>query len=330
MKHRSVKILIIIFGLSSVLIINSCDDAGLLPTHTPAGIITFTQQSKLITLNPAIDNYMYNMWVLLQDSLGSFYFRKLGNFNVSSSGALIDASGNPVTLSIPDTDTINLGRAYYCVITIDEGFVSDPGPTRILAGAFRIFNDSISADLTFSDTLALGSVGLALLGPNSVFYFINTPTNNGNQCEKGIWFGDTNAVSSWPSGSTLSPGSGWQYRGWLYNRATNEYFQTGKFYNPFTTDLDGAGPCAGPFGGPYNIPGQDWVIPGCSNVDNIHNGNYEIFVVMEPENRPENLPPFVFKLYHQNNIVSSMTCMRRDNMFLIRQNIPRARIHITR
>ncbi|MCX7878598.1 MAG: hypothetical protein N2510_08180, partial [Ignavibacteria bacterium] len=207
---------------------------------------------------------------------------------------------------------------------------TEPGLTRILGGAFRIYNDSISADLTFSDTLALGSVGAAVQSVLSVFYHLNTPTNNGNECAKGIWFGDTNLVSSWAPGSELTPGQGWQYRGWLYNRQTNEYFSTGKFYNPFATDLDGAGPCAGSFGSPYNIPGQDWVTVGCSNVGDINSGPYEVFVVMEPENRPENLSPFVFRIYWQNLIVTSLTCRRRDNMFTQRQNFPRARIHITR
>jgi hypothetical protein len=320
----------IILLLPAVILFKSCDDAGLLPTHTPAGIITFTQQNHLITLTPAVDNYMYNLWIFLADSSWKYYYSKLGNFNVTSNGSLVDASGNPVELSINPDDTVNLSRALYCIVTIDEGFVVTPGPTRILGGAFSIYNDSVSAVLTFTDTLALGSVANALSGPNSVFYFVNTPTNNGADCQKGIWFGDTNGTPSWPAGSSLNPGSGWQYKGWLYNRATNEYFTTGKFYSPFETDLDGAGPCAGSLGAPYNIPGQDWVVTGCSNVDNILNGNYEIFVVLEPENRPASLPPFVFKLYWQNQIVTSLLCLRRDNMFLQRVNFPKARIRITR
>ncbi|MCX7877898.1 MAG: hypothetical protein N2510_04555, partial [Ignavibacteria bacterium] len=106
MRYKTVLILVIPLLFMTV---NSCDDAGLLPTDTPAGKITFTQQTKLITLNPSVDNYLYNMWILFGDSLGGFYFRKLGNFNVNSAGVLVDPSGNPVELSILPEDTTNLG-----------------------------------------------------------------------------------------------------------------------------------------------------------------------------------------------------------------------------
>jgi hypothetical protein len=170
----------------------------------------------------------------------------------------------------------------------------------------------------------------AVQGPNSVLYIVNTPTSNGANCGKGLWFCDQGGAFSWPPGSNLRPSWGWQYRGWVHNKVTDEYFTTGTFYRADTTDSDGAGSCADTLGPAYTKPGQDWTKTGCSSLGNILDGNYETFITLEPEFRPANITPFVFKLYYQNTISNSLGCDRRDNMYTQRQNIPDVNLRVTR
>ena len=125
-------------------------------------------------------------------------------------------------------------------------------------------------------------------------------------------------------------GWGWQYRGWVRNKTTNEYFTTGTFYRADTVDSDWAGACADTLGTGYNVPGQDWDITGCTNFASMLDGNHEVFVTLEPEFRSANIAPFVLKLYYQNLIVTSVGCNRRDNMFTQRQNLPSINLRVTR
>ncbi|NOS83776.1 MAG: hypothetical protein HOP31_01445, partial [Ignavibacteria bacterium] len=284
---------------------------------------------KLLPLDPVNDGY-YNLFVILTDSFGTPRASHLGRFNVLANGDLVDVSGNPMSLTINPNDTIDLARALYSIISIDIGVVTQPGQTRIVAGPITVHADSITARLLINDTLAVGSAMTSALGPNSVLYTVNAPTGSPGDCGKGVWFCDENGVFSWTSGSNLNPGWGWQYHGYLRNKTTGEIFSTGTFYNAGNFDSDGAGSCADTLGTAYSKPGQDWVRSGCGNVTNILDGNHEVFATLEPEFRSGGAPPFVLKLYYQGNIVSSLGCNRRDNMFTQRQNIPDVSLRITR
>lgn len=304
-----------------------CDDAGTLPVEIKAGQVVLMQAPNLPTLDPVNDG-MYNLWILLTDTLGAPRFSHLGRFNVLSNGNTVDQDGNPVTLAMNPNDTLDLARALYAIISIDVGIVGQPGPTRIVAAPVNVLADSVTSAMRMSDTAALGSSGASISVPNSVFYIVNSPT--GSNCAKGVWFCDQDGAVSWPSGNALKPGWGWQYRGWVRNKITNEYFTTGTFYRADTIDSDWAGSCADTLGTGYNVPGQDWDITGCTNFASMLDGNHEVFVTLEPEGRPANIAPFVLKLYYQNLIVTSVGCNRRDNMFTQRQNLPSINLRVTR
>ena len=308
-------------ALAAVFYISSCDDSGLLPTEVRAGQIVFEQVNKFPTLNPANDG-LYNLWIVLADTGGIPRALSLGQFNVLSNGGLVNGNGNPVELEMNASDTVDLERAIYAFVTIEQGIVGVPGNTRLIAGPFSVYGDSVSSRLLFTDTAALGSVGASLLAPNAVFYHINTPTGTSGDCVKGIWFADLGGVASWPTGSVLNPGSGWKYRGWLRNKITGVSYDMGTFYKADQQDSDGAGVCAGTTGMAYETPGEDYVQIGCSDILSISDGSHEVFGVLEPEGRQNNLPPFVLKIYYQSNIVPTLGCNRRDNMFTQRTLIP--------
>ncbi len=328
MKIAKIVLLLLLIG-SAGFYYFGCDDAGTVPTEVRAGTITFTQVNKFPTMTPVNDG-LYNLWLIVTDTTGAPRPLNLGRFNVAPNGSLVDGSGNPVNLEMNLNDTIDLPRALYALVTIEQGVVTSPGATRFIAGPITVYPDSVSAHLIFTDTAAFGSAGISMLGPNSVLYHINTPTGTAGDCQKGIWFADEGGIPSWPTNSALRLDLGWKYRGWLKNKITGENIDLGTFKRADQPDSDGPGPCQGSVGPAYTTPGQDFVNPSCTTVTNISDGSYEIFATLEPESRGGGLPPFVFKIYYQSTIVGSLGCNRRDNMFTQRQNIPNVLLRITR
>jgi len=322
-----IKYLSVILVMVSSIFYYSCDDSGLIPQETTAGSIAFSQIVKLPTLDPPNDGF-YCLWIMLTDTTGAPRILNLGTFNVLANGTPVDINGEPITFTMIPADTIDLGRAVYSVVTIQKDQFVSPSNTVILGGPFTITNDSVSAQLRFNDPLALGTTGDTLIQRLHRKYIINTPSNSGANCEKGIWFASPSGEPTLPN-VQLNPGGGWQFRGWLRNKLTNESFSTGAFFDAFSADLDGAGPCGGvdTF---YNAPGQDWVQTGCANVINIYDGNHEVFIVLEPRGRTEVLPPFNLKLYWQSIIVPNWGCNRLDNLFSQSELLPRASVKITR
>ena len=326
---KIISYVLVVLVMAGSVYYYGCDDAGQIPVQETAGQVTLSQNVKLLPLDPVNDG-MYNLWLILTDSFGTARASNLGRFNVLTSGEVVDVSGNPLTFAVNPNDTIDLPRTLYSVISIDIGVVSQPGLTRILAGPVTVHADSVTARLLINDTGAVGSAMTFALGPNSVFYIVNAPTGSVGNCGKGLWLCDQGGASSWPAGTGLNLGRGWIYKGWVHDKVTDEYYATGTFYNPEGPDSDGPGPCADTLGTAYTKPGEDWLLTGCSSLNTIVDGNHEVFVTLEPEFRQSGAPPFVLKLYYQNNILASVGCDRRDNMFTQRQNIPDVSLKVTR
>lgn len=321
------------FSFSLIILLSAlyfgCDDSGTLPVEETAGQVKVTQNIKLLPLDPTLDGY-YNLFLVLTDSFGTPRTVHLGRFNVTAAGTIVDESGNPKTLTVPVNDTVDLSRSLYSIISIDPSPVIFPGPTRIVAGPVTVYRDSITARMKMNDTVAVGSSMDAVLSVNSVVYIINAPTGLSGDCSKGIWFCANDGISSWAPGSAIIPGRGWIYQGWIKDRATGNYTSTGRFYDPDQADMNGAGSCADTFGVAYTKPGEDWVKQNCSSVTRIDDGNHEAFVTLQPEGRSETLPPFILKLYHQNNIIFGLGCNRVDNVFTQRQNMADISLRVTR
>ncbi|MGH2574472.1 MAG: hypothetical protein ACRDFC_02100 [Ignavibacteria bacterium] len=328
-KYKYIVISLLIF---IPLIYNSCDDAGIteLAFHR-AGDVTLTQ-SNLKPLNPTVDG-VYEAWIKL-DTLGGQWY-SLGRFNISLNGTIIDLSGNAMTFTFMG-DTNQLHLAIAAMITVEtSAFTGQPGPLHLISGSLDTTADSAYGNLNLGGADALGSVGQTLIGgaqgcPHGK-YILRTPSNNNVECLKGIWFCDTLGNAHLPAGLGLS-GSPWIYQGWLKDRTNPNnpvYLTMGRFSDPYNADLDGKGPCAGPGNG-YNKPGQDWVNPSSSCVQNLNNGNYEVFITLEPTNDPALNSPFFVKLFAQTVIHSSLGCGRDDNLFNQCATFPRVRIKINK
>jgi hypothetical protein len=217
-----------------------------------------------------------------------------------------------------------------------------PSPYVIISGPLTVANDSIYGSLTIGGDEALGSVGRRLIQGSHGFFMFDTPTDTSQSCFRGIWFCDTNQVSTLPTGIALPSSSAWKYEGWVAD--TNDpqfpvYYSTGKFSDPGYPDEDGAGPCAGS-SQPYNKPGQDWVQsncpPGKPTVVNMKVGYYQVFITIEPKfetpGSPAYASPFFVKLFRLPNIGPTTACRNISWMTFVLSQIatfPRATLKIT-
>lgn len=329
---KIIKSFLFFTAVVSIIFFNSCDDAGTNPVFVPKGQISFTH----INLKPLDQNLdgLYNLWLGI-DSSGTLIWYSLGTFNVGSAGQLIDPQGNTMVFTFPG-DTNVLGNSKIATITVGN---SGPLGTVLVSSDLSVNSDSVYGSLWMGHSESLGDVGRRILGEGytiaGLLYHIGSPTTNNTQCLQGIWFCDTLGNTTFSDGLALSPGNGWVYQGWLNDESSNSYYSTGRFYDPYNADLDGAGPCAGSSGPPFNKPGQDWITSGgeCPNITNISSGNYGVFVTIEPENEsgPALLSPFFLKLFYQNNIAISLGCKRLDNVFnqVVFGIHPRCKLKIT-
>lgn len=283
MNYRKQILFVFILVLSITYF--SCDDAGQDPNQPrpPKGQITFTH-ANLKPIDPYM-NGLYVLWLAL-DSSGNRTWYDLGHFNVTTSGEITDSLGNtPFTFTFTgDTNSL----VYATKSTVTLGY--DPVGSVLIGADLVMYSDSATGDFWMANDLAFGDVGKRLLAvppfPRANGgYMLNSPTTNNAQCTRGIWFCDTNQVTTFTPELILNPGNGWHFEAWLHNRTTNEYYSLGKFFNFYNADLDGAGPCAGTSGPGYNYPGQDFIssTPPCPTIPAFNNVNFDLTVTIEPE-----------------------------------------------
>ena len=317
MIMKILKISFILFVLLFAILYNGCDDAGVLPKNLPKGRITLTPLN-LKPLDQNVDGW-YRLWVGI-DSGGSRIWYSCGEFNISSSGTIVDLSGNSITFQFND-DTNSLAFATRAMVTIETQHNVFPSAQRLISTVLTSHFDSLSGNMDISGDLALGTVGTKLISGASGHYMVRTPSDSNRSCSKGLWFCDTMNVPSLPAGLTLPDSGGWVYEGWAVNHASNTYYPMGKFRNPYAADFDGAGPCSGHNPG-YTAPGQDWIADsnGCPNPPlNILSGNFGVFISLEPSNEvpgsQADNSPFFFRIFQQNTIDHSLGCGQSDNLF---------------
>jgi len=331
MKMRIIKSYLYFLTALSVVFFYSCDDAGNNPRFIPKGQITFTHLN-LKPLDQNIDG-LYNLWLGLDTSGGTDWYN-LGQFNINTYGQIVDAQGNAMVFTFSG-DTTKLDNAKYSTVTVGN----DPLGSVIVGAGLSVNSDSITGSLWIADNQALGDVGLRLYGQGypvaHAYYHVSAPTSNNTLCKQGIWFCDSSGNNTFSDGLQLTPGNGWVYEGWLNDESTNSYYSTGRFYDPYNADLDGAGLCAGSSGPPYFRPGQDWISSnmGCPQITNIFTGSFGVFITIEPEFESGLAlsSPFFLKLFYQGNIVSSMVCKRLDNVFnnSVYGLLPKGKLKIT-
>jgi hypothetical protein len=318
---KILKISLFISALVLIMVYYGCDDSGVLPHNLPKGRIALTPVS-FKPLDQNIDGW-YNLWIGV-DSGGRRIWYSSGEFNISSSGGIVDLNGNAITLQFND-DTNSLSFATRALITIEKQHNVFPSAQRLISAVLTSHSDSLYGSMDVSGDLALGTVGTKLLTQTGGHYIVRTPTDSNRSCSQGLWFCDTLNNPSLPFGPTgliLPDSGGWVYEGWIVNHITNTYYPMGKFTNPYAADIDGAGPCAGILGAGYNAPGQDWILTtgSCPNPPlNILSGNFGVFISLEPSNETPGSPadnsPFFFRVFGQNTIDHSLRCGQSDNLF---------------
>ena len=333
MRIKYLILLPLIF--TALMYYSSCDDAGVNLNYFHQGVVNVTL-NKFQAISPSVDG-VYELWIVFDTSTGP-YFRNIGSFNISPSGQIVDLSGNPKAFNLgSDTNFVNYAK--YCFITI--GGNGNPNDARLVAGSFLQYSDSATANLVMNDTNAVGrAMDPVINAVQAAMYILNEPTNNNNNCKSGVWFCDTLGNSSLPTGMGLDPNtSRWIFQGWVAdtsNPSNPVYRSTGRFYDPYSADMDGAGPCAGN-GSFYNKPGQDWVTSGngCPGTINLGSGFCQVFITLEPANEagPAQTSPFYVRLFWQNLIHPSLGCGTQDNLFSGKVTwnlIPSGHIQITK
>ena len=322
------KILLPILFISLGAFFYSCDDSGVNPPTVPAGTITIVLKN-MKPLNTAVDGF-YRFWLIAADSsLGGVFNKDMGKFNVRDDGGLVDSAGNSASFTL-GADSLVLPFIKYAMITAEPpGSIGNPFQTVLLACPMTYYVDSISGALKLNDTVALGSIGTVLQTIDVGLYILNVTTNPGLGCRRGLWFCDTLGTPLLPAGISLRNNMGWTYEAWLVNNVTNTFYPIGRFFRRDTLDFDGAGPCSGPLQPRFNVPGQEWTIDGCSDLTNIGDGNFGVFVTLTPSSRNA-ATPYPLKVFEQALIDHTLGCGQLDNVFSKRYVLPYGRIRIAR
>ena len=332
-KYKSI---ILLLAILLSLIYFACDDSGFVNT-SPTGLISFAPKN-LKQLNPNVDG-VYELWLKL-DSSGTITYYSLGRFNIDGNGGVVDTAGNPMTFKYQG-DTTKLYLASTCLLTVEPrgDNNSEPSSAVLISGNTSVSNDSIYSQLTIKGQEALGSAGSFISMPFFFYpdFVLSTPTSVPQDCTRGLWLCDSAGNSSYPTDARIySPG--WVYQLWLVDNSNPQspvYYSAGRYKNPSGPDFDGAGPCAGP-GTPYSKPGQDWVSASCpgGKPQDINNGNYSVFITLEPAQEQYNSAafnsPFFLQLYYYQTITSA--CYRKARIISVASNqnlLPEARVKIT-
>ena len=303
-----------------------CDDSGFIPTPLPTGQI-YLNQSNLKPLIQDVDGW-YQLWIAL-DTLNTREWYSAGAFNISYSGAIVDLNGAPMTFNF-NGDTNRLNLSAHALITIEKQVVFTPGALRLISGSLSVNSDSAFGQLKMSGSEAFGNMGLVLIGddnncpvtaPNNCAigsYILQSPTTSNADCLKGLWFATTSGNSTFPDGLDIPGSLGWTYEAWVVQNSTQIFHSLGRFNGFNQADSDGPGSCPGsnPVKTYNSVPGQEYAA-GCLNGENLNNGDFGVFITIEPNNESGTSlsSPFPIKLFLRSVIQSSLNCGVNDVYF---------------
>ncbi len=322
------KYIFLVVAILSAVFYYSCDDAGFIMDPNIRGNASLSPGN----LEP-LELGVYELWLALDTNAVRTWY-SLGRFNMNASGEMIDpTTGNAATFRFPG-DTNQLNQSKVALLTFETDGDPNPSNYRIMSGSLTVTSTEISGDLKISGVDALGNVGAVILGeggsPAIGDYILRSPTTTSADCFKGLWFCDTLGASHFTAGLDLPPTPlGWIYGGWVERNTDHTYYPTGVFSSFNSRDNDAAGPCLPPGSG-YDKPGQDFVT-GCSpgGID-LNNGNYGVYITIEPVGAGLT-KPFFFRIFQRLQIQSSLHCGERDvylQSLAVTDSIPKAHIVI--
>jgi hypothetical protein len=305
-----IKLLFFILAVTGSIYYYGCDDSGIVTDPEPKGGVSFSP-TNLKTLETGA----FELWLSLVDSNNIRTWYSLGQFNISSTGSMVDLGGAAMKFKFQgDTNLLDQSKDVLLTFEVDNDL--SPSNYRIMSGIVSVSPDSIIGDMKISGDEALGNLGRLLLGDSAApaaagDYILGSPTTNNVECLKGLWLCDDNGVSHFTPGLDLTGSLAWKYQGWVVNNSTQQYSPTGKFSSFESADEDGPGLCAGSSPA-YNKPGQEFAA-GCPNGDILNNGNYGFFITLEP-NGVTLTRPFFLKLFFRE-VIQLGYCGQRDIYF---------------
>jgi hypothetical protein len=261
----------------------------------------YTLQLSFNGAEPLANGYLYEGWAIVNGSPVS-----TGKFNLNSSGAIVDQSGNAIANG-EFTVSQDLSTSSAIVITIEPSGDMDTNPadTHVLAGDVA----SNSAILTAGHGAALGDDYSTAAGE----YILATPTNGASTNENsGIWF--LNLAGGSPAVGLTLPTlpTGWKYEGWTVINGTP--VTTGTFTDVMV--VDDADTYSSTLPGPP-FPGEDFLVnapTGLTFPTDIAGGTAVISIEPSPDDAatPYTLKPLVGMI--PSNAVDHTTYMMSLNL----------------
>ena len=275
----------------------SCDDAGIINNNN----MSFTFKN-LQNLDTSVDG-IYEAWIYFP--LNGYI--SIGKFNISISGQPVDPSGQPITFKlkyqVPDIN----GALGGLVTIVPPGGGVDTFGTKFLAGPKTSNNNYLVFNVSMESDTILGSAATQM-PYDTARYILYNPTDSISRIGyKGIWFTkDTNGNEASLTLSNIPPNRSWIYQAWVMDNSSRKIYNVGRFSSP--NGNDDYNNCQGPNPG-FNKPGNDWIEPDCPpgmpQITNLNNGNYSVFITLEPKYRAAETNPFFIRLFSGNISVSA-------------------------
>ena len=289
--------------LSIAFIYSSCSDDTANPTQN---VIDFSY-TNLKPLNQNVEG-VYEAWLSVETGFDhdDAAYRSLGRFNITSSGLIVDTSGNPFTLKLNRISNIN--QTEDALVTIEPPGDNDtiPGNIRLLGGAKTQQGSSLVFNLTMSYNEVLGNIATQFPSSTAKYLLASPTTGDTNQFNRGAWYTqNTNGSVPGLTLSSIPDTMDWTYQAWVIDSrdSTNRIYNMGRFDKPDTTDSYNQ--CQGSLP-PWLVPGNDWIQPNCPSgipqITDFNNGFYELLITLEPrfEQGSAISKPFYLKLFYGN------------------------------
>ena len=169
-----IKLLFFILAVTGSIYYYGCDDSGIVTDPEPKGGVSFSP-SNLKTLETGA----FELWLSLVDSNNIRTWYSLGQFNISSTGSMVDLGGASMKFKFQgDTNLLDQSKDILLTFEVDNDL--SPSNYRIMSGIVSVSPDSITGDMKISGVEALGNIGRLLLGDSAY-----------TRCRRGLYSGFT-------------------------------------------------------------------------------------------------------------------------------------------
>jgi hypothetical protein len=294
---KSFQYLLFLLLVSSLsFLYYSCDDSGIVTAQFDVN----TSFTFLKPLNQSAEG-IYEAWISFDaaDHNDTAYI-SIGRFNISSTGAIVDSSGNPITLKFRyKPANINLASDALITIEFPGDYDTLPNGIKLMGGEKQSFDKELVFDVSMKSNDILGNVAAQLDIDTARFHYATPTSLDTNDEYKGIWLRNPYMGTKSMTCLSIPASSNWTYESFLILVIdSNQYWSLGKFSDPNAADIDGAGPYKGTDGIEYQFPGQDFVNNSPLPAPNLNSGLYRLMISLI--SKTGSLSPYFIKLFTKN------------------------------